>query len=212
MPSWGKNDNAANTPLWAATSVKLAPTRANAANLFGNTTANAFIANETVGLFGLDANEIATNKNTGAHTGWVLRTEGSGGRAGRVQQEVLVALSSMTGDAEDVVYKDTIITVGTNPSAVTTTAGNTATFGVVATSTPSATLSYQWQQSATLGGTYVDVVDGTPANTTYVGGTTNSLVVTPADTTANNNYYRVVVTASDTGATATSTPAKLTVV
>jgi hypothetical protein len=46
----------------------------------------------------LDGQE-ATNR--GAHAGWVLRTEGSGGRAGRVQLETLVAMGSMTGDGDD---------------------------------------------------------------------------------------------------------------
>ena len=35
------------------------------------------------------------------HAGWVLRTAGTGGRAGRVHYEVLVAGSSITGDADD---------------------------------------------------------------------------------------------------------------
>jgi len=39
--------------------------------------------------------------NTGGHAGWVVRKEGSGGRAGRVQIETLVAMGSMTGDGED---------------------------------------------------------------------------------------------------------------
>ena len=38
----------------------------------------------------------------GSHTGWVKRTVGSGGRAGRVQYECLVAASSITGDFEDI--------------------------------------------------------------------------------------------------------------
>ena len=41
------------------------------------------------------------------HAGWVRRTVGTGGRAGRVQQEVLVAMGSMTGDqADDIQYPD----------------------------------------------------------------------------------------------------------
>lgn len=39
--------------------------------------------------------------NTGGHAGWVIRKEGSGGRAGRVQIETLVAMGSMTGDGAD---------------------------------------------------------------------------------------------------------------
>lgn len=42
-----------------------------------------------------------------AHAGWVKRTVGTGGRAGRVHMETLVAMGSMTGDAsDDTVFKD----------------------------------------------------------------------------------------------------------
>lgn len=42
-----------------------------------------------------------------AHTGWVLRTVGTGGRAGRVQYETLVAMGgSLTTDGEDTILKD----------------------------------------------------------------------------------------------------------
>ena len=41
------------------------------------------------------------------HAGWVLRTVGTGGRAGRVFTETLVAMGSMTGDqADDIQYPD----------------------------------------------------------------------------------------------------------
>jgi hypothetical protein len=38
---------------------------------------------------------------TVTHSGWVRRTVGTGGRAGRVQYETLVAMGSMTGDQAD---------------------------------------------------------------------------------------------------------------
>jgi hypothetical protein len=42
------------------------------------------------------------------HAGWVVRTVGTGGRAGRVQYETLVAMGSMTGDgSDDTIFKDT---------------------------------------------------------------------------------------------------------
>lgn len=46
--------------------------------------------------------------NKVAHAGWNLRTVGTGGRAGRVQYETLVAMNSMSNstDAEDTVFKD----------------------------------------------------------------------------------------------------------
>jgi hypothetical protein len=41
------------------------------------------------------------------HAGWVKRTVGTGGRAGRVQYETLVAMGSMTGDqSDDIAYRD----------------------------------------------------------------------------------------------------------
>jgi len=39
--------------------------------------------------------------NSGLHAGWNLRKEGSGGRAGRIHYETLVAMGSMTGDGDD---------------------------------------------------------------------------------------------------------------
>jgi hypothetical protein len=57
------------------------------------------------GAGGVGATATATLQSTEAdsvtHAGWTLRTEGTGGRAGRVQYETLVAMSSITSDAED---------------------------------------------------------------------------------------------------------------
>jgi len=55
-------------------------------------------------VFGVDTTEMAyantadTEADAVPHAGWVLRTEGTGGRAGRVHYEVLVAGSSISGD------------------------------------------------------------------------------------------------------------------
>jgi hypothetical protein len=223
MSSWGNNDNAANAPYWAvnstivnATNVKnnySAPTADNVARLYANTTADVYTVGETIGLFAVDANEAAVG---GKNSGWVLRTTGSGGRANRVQEEVLVAISNFNGDNEDTTYQDAIITIGTNPSAnlVQYGGGRVASFTVAASITSgntAAPLTYQWQRSATLGGSYVNVSNGTPANTTYSGGTTATLTVTPTFTDANSNYYRVTVSATGTGASTTSTPVILIV-
>ena len=114
MSSWGNNDNAANAPYWAVNSAIAhaadvstkfaAPTAANVAQLYGNTTSGVYIAGETIGLFGVDSQEVRAlegSAHRGTHTGWILRTTGSGGRAGRVQEEVLVALSGMSADGSD---------------------------------------------------------------------------------------------------------------
>ena len=47
-----------------------------------------------------------TNASEVAHIGWVKKTVGTGGRAGRVHYETLVAGSSMSGDAEDISTPD----------------------------------------------------------------------------------------------------------
>jgi hypothetical protein len=225
MPSWGNYDNAANAPYWAvnstiinATNTKInysAPTADNVALLYQNTTADVYTTDETIGLFAVDAFEADVNDEV-AHSGWVLRTVGSGGRAGRVQQEVLIATGIIT-DNTSPIYPDATITISSQPGSNTAnlTVGNTATMRVTASITEgntAAPLTYQWQRSATIGGTYANVVNATPANTTYTGGTTAALVITPTFTDADNNYYRVVVSATGTEASVTSTPAKLDVV
>ena len=90
MSSWTTADSAAGAPLWACASVKLAPSSANRTNLFEDADASNFITGATIGLFNYAAGEIIA----GSHQGWVLKTTGSGGRAGRIQFECLVALTN----------------------------------------------------------------------------------------------------------------------
>ena len=94
MSSWGKTDAYTTAPLWAVTSVKLAPTRTNVQSLFENVSADAFITNATVGLFNYTTSETQSSKI--AHTGWVLKTTGKSGsgRSGRIQYQTLVCLTS----------------------------------------------------------------------------------------------------------------------
>jgi len=101
MAQWGNTDDAANSVFWANTTLNLTK---NQTELFANTTIGAATANVAQGVFGVSAGELAwANTATSeayavTHAGWVLRTEGQGGRAGRVQYETLVAMSSITGD------------------------------------------------------------------------------------------------------------------
>ena len=55
---------------------------------------------------GMGSPGVTTGGTEGFHIGWVQKTIGTGGRAGRVQYETLVAASSITGDAEDLVTPD----------------------------------------------------------------------------------------------------------
>ena len=71
-------------------------------------TAHTFIgqtptATATLGM-GTPQNDVGASEVT--HIGWVKKTIGTGGRAGRVFYETLVAASSITGDAEDLATPD----------------------------------------------------------------------------------------------------------
>lgn len=66
MSSWGNKDAAANAPYWAVNaslakaapaSIHAAPTAANVAFLYANTTPSAYITNETIGLYMVDSGE-----------------------------------------------------------------------------------------------------------------------------------------------------------
>jgi hypothetical protein len=107
MAQWSANDAANDSPMWAPAMYGKAPTRANANTLYGNTTSDAYVSGQTIGVYGVDSTEIAVDGGKVAHTGWVVRTVGSGGRAGRVQTEVLVAGGIVTSNADDdAIYPD----------------------------------------------------------------------------------------------------------
>jgi hypothetical protein len=194
MALWSNTDANTSAPIFTPAQVNLAPTEANRDLLYANTTADAFVTGATVGVFGVDSNETVSRKDV-SHAGWVLRTTGSGGRAGRVFQETLVAMGSVSGDGDDdTPYPDAVITIVTQPQDTSNSAGNTATFSVVATSVPTAALSYQWFG---------------PTGT--ISGATNT-TLTISDLEAANDASEYFVTVAATGAeTVTSANAVLTV-
>jgi len=147
--------------------------------------------------YGVDTAETAAEADQGtpvAHAGWVLRTTGTGGRAGRTFSETLVAMGSMSGDAEDVVMQDLNINIGTQPSAVSVTSPADAVFTVAASTVPSGgTLSYQWEVSTDGGSTWAN-------STAAAGSTAATLTVVSSDADyVTANQFRVQVSA--TGAT-----------
>lgn len=87
MAQWGSNDQYSDAPK------------------FTTDAATGETGQEEYGtqVFGVDANEVAAGNSPGV--GWVRRVAGTGGRNGRVQEEILVALSGATafasGDAVD---------------------------------------------------------------------------------------------------------------
>jgi hypothetical protein len=179
----------------------------NAASSAGETvTANekpAYLNAADAGTtYGVDVAEAAETPEL-TQSGWVLQTVGSGGRAGRVSYETLVAMKTISGDAEDVVFADATITITTQPANASETTGDPASFTIVATATQGATIVYDWEVSTDAGGTWANATGGV-----YSGEATATLAI--SDVTGLDTYqYRCNLTA--TGATAvTSTAATLT--
>ena len=82
MSSWTKADAGLSRNTFMNIGLKKEGTSSsNRTTLFENNTANTFITGDTHGLFNYTTSETQSGKI--AHTGWVLKTTGSGGRAGR---------------------------------------------------------------------------------------------------------------------------------
>lgn len=204
MAQWGNTDDAANSVLWAVSQLNKTANSANRTALFGNTTADAFVTGATIGQYGAGVQEVQANGDI-THSGWILRTAGSGGRAGRVQHEVLVAGGyTFTVDAsDDAVLPDYVIRITSQPKANTanTTDSENASFTVAAASKPTgATLAYAWTYAngdAIAAGSNVGVTTGA------------TLTINSAAQTTNASYKVVVSTTG--GANATSANATLTI-
>ena len=143
-----------------------------------------------------------------AHAGWNLRVEGTGGRAGRVQYETLVAMSSISNDAsDDAVVPDYKINITTNPANRTSYATNNqiGTFTVAGTTTPSGgTLGYFWQK-------HNGTVFANLSNAGAYSNTTTATLSVLANTASNGEIYRAGVTVTG-GATAFSSNAVITII
>lgn len=199
MALYGKSDAASNVSVAVCSSVQASPTTSNRAALYGNTTANAFVSGATKGVFGVSVGEAQTARagdgTRVSSPGYQLRTVGSGGRAGRVQNETLAAVR-ITTDAEDVVFANYKLVINTQPSSASGSAsGNqVVSFAVGAGSTPSgAVIDYIWQK-------YNGSAFANLTNTGAYGGTTTATLTVNANTAANGEIYRARVSSSSGGA------------
>lgn len=104
MAQWGNTDDAANSVLWATALVNLTPNTTNQTALFGNTTVGAFIANEAVGQFGLDATEIRVSGNA-AIAQYVITNPGSGYAA-----NAAVTVANSSGGSNTTAANSTVTT------------------------------------------------------------------------------------------------------
>jgi hypothetical protein len=149
-------------------------------------------------VYGVDANEATANNEI---PGWVytnVYTDMHGNI--RRKSEVLASLSTITTDAEDTVYPDYRLVIGTQPTSKTVTAASANTFTIVVTSVPTgATINYRWQQAANSNAAFTNLTNaGTFANTT-----TPTLSIANSSVAGTGSIYRVQMNA--TGNTAANT-------
>ena len=201
MAQWGKTDTTGDSVLWGVSQLEQTANTENRDALYNNTTADQYFTGATHSQKAFDTTETAVAGAGVAHSGWVLETIGSGGRAGRVHREVLVAMGSITGDSGG----DLAIVITTQPgpsfSGTNGVQDLAAVFGtVVAVTNPAGgSLTYQWEQSddGTTGWANVSAVTGvdygasatTPTLTVNVTNATNDI------NNASNNqlYYRLKI-------------------
>lgn len=156
-------------------------------------------AADKANTYGVDEGE--TQQAKGIDAGWVLYTTYTDSEGNtRHKSETLVAMSTITGDAaDDALLPDRTIAITTQPQNVTTVTGETVTFTVVASATPAANLTYQWQVDVGGVGTWADVDGETAVSYTF-----------EAAIGDDTNQYRVVVSANQ-AADVTSDAATLAV-
>lgn len=222
---WKAVDNVANSPIWTSEQFNLGISTANQAMLYNNTTSGGIISGKTVGVYAIDPNESAASPGTRhrtAHTGWNLRTEGTGGRAGRVTYETLVALSSVSGVSNNSVIPGAKIIITAQPansnvnvnSAITFTVstqvlgGQPITPGValpVIPGVPNITVTYAWQVD---GGPNVTAWTNVAQTGVYTGNITPTLSISN-NALLKGNTYRVLIYGSNGALTVTSANATL---
>jgi hypothetical protein len=161
---------------------------------------------EKLDTYGISVAEATTPSNLakGINTpGWVNYTTYEDAQENvRHKSEVLVALRSMTNDAnDDTVAVDPVITIGTQPQSSSVAVGAATTFSIVATVNNGGVLTYQWQRADS----------GTPTTFANISGATSAQYTIGAVASGDNgDRFRVIV--SSTGAAAvTSSVATLTV-
>jgi hypothetical protein len=184
VAQWTANDNPDGSPIWAPANFNKAPTRAVANTLFANVTIGAFVANAVASEFGAAGQDMANGAlNSGlTHAGWQKVVIGTGGRAGRVQTETLVA--GGMANPQGAVFIDI------QPSSANVGNGNSAVFTVHAKAfPPGRAISYQWK--------YAISGSSVVANSTYLTPQTATLTVANSAIPVSNAYFCTVTVAGN---------------
>jgi hypothetical protein len=162
--------------------------------------------NGTKDIFGVDSTE-AVAETTDA--GWIYVNEYTDMHGNpRKKNEVLVAMASISGDAEDAVFPDTVITINTQPSSNTAAAFSAVSFTVVTSTLPvGTTVNRRWQRAANANVAFVDLTNtGTYSNTTNA-----TLTIANNSLATSGSIYRVQLSAAGVTANTVSANAVLTI-
>jgi hypothetical protein len=132
----------------------------------------------------------------------------------RRKSENLVSMNSITGDAEDTVFGDSVIRILTQPSNSSAANNSAVTFTVSAIIYPAAnTLNYRWQRAANSSAAFIDLT-----NTGTYGNTTNATLTIANNTIAagggglSNSIYRCTMSGPSISANVVTANATLTTV
>ena len=158
-------------------------------------------------IYGVDTTEAVAETT---NPGWIYVNEYTDMHGNpRKKNEVLCAIGSITTDAEDAVFPDTVITINTQPISIATFAYEPVSYTVVATTLPvGTTINYRWQQAANSNAAFTNLTNGgTFANTT-----TPTLNIANNGVAGSNTLYRVQLSANGVTANTVSSNVLLLVV
>ena len=158
-------------------------------------------------IYGVDTTEAVAETTI---PGWVYVNEYTDMHGNpRKKNEVLVAMTSISGDAEDAVFPDTVITINTQPASRTDAAFSAVSFTVVTSTLPAGTtVNHRWQRAANANVAFVDLTNtGTYSNTTNA-----TLTIANNSVAVSGSIYRVQLSAAGVTANTVSSNAILTIV
>ena len=205
MAQWGNTDDAANSVLWATTSVNLPANTTNQTALFGNTTSSAWNNNgvamqKIVGQFGVDVTEMNLAQSNAAVAQYVIVNAGSGYAA-----NAAVTVANTTGGANTQLANSTATT-----GRITAVTANVTVGGY--TSAPTVTIAAPSAQSFNANSAVTNASDAiaiTTANSFFLAGDKVTYTVATGNTaltnlTSGGTYY--IKTSNNSAVTLSAAP------
>jgi hypothetical protein len=195
-------------PAWTAANVAGTVTGQDTPKFLAanSATVQSSQVSNTTYTFGVDTNEATAYNEM---PGWKFTntyTDMHGNS--RRKTETLVAMATITGDAEDAIFADSIITINTQPSGNTGAANAPATFTVLASIRPTGnTINYRWQRAANANVAFVDLTN----TGTYSTSNTATLTIANNTVAVSGSIYRVQLSGPGTSANTVSANAVLTI-